>query len=334
MASLGHIAVGMAAARVTNDGERPLWRSMAAWSALSMLPDADVIPMALGVPYEHEWGHRGATHSVAFAVAVAGVVSLLAPRLGPSRARTFFIATIVIGSHALLDTLTDGGLGCALFWPFDLTRYFAPWQPIPVSPIGLDFLSLQGAFVAATELLLFCPLLLFALRSRGAVPTQASQLRRAGFIVLWLSFVWLIGSTDPVRQRVLAFLLRDRTEYAAGFSEAAFAQLNVRMTDADVHRLLGTPLENWWQYDESGQCRVVRFNGNVVARWRYFDECTPPGVSIGMTPEDVGRIAGSPPGACWGYSRSGGGPIFQARVVCIRQGRVIDIVRRWLPSEN
>jgi hypothetical protein len=35
-------------------------------------------------------------------------------------------ATLVAASHAGLDTLTGSGLGCALFWPFDLTRYFAP----------------------------------------------------------------------------------------------------------------------------------------------------------------------------------------------------------------
>jgi inner membrane protein len=66
----------------------------------------------------------------------------------------------------LLDTLTNGGLGCALFWPFDRTRYFAPWTPIPVSPIGLAYLSPYGLFVASAELVLFAPLIWFALRSR------------------------------------------------------------------------------------------------------------------------------------------------------------------------
>jgi inner membrane protein len=47
MASLGHIAVGMAAARAQGGG---LGR-MASFSALSMLPDADVIAFSLGIPY-------------------------------------------------------------------------------------------------------------------------------------------------------------------------------------------------------------------------------------------------------------------------------------------
>jgi len=45
----------------------------------------------------------------------------------------FFLAT---ASHGLLDALTDGGLGVAFFAPFDNHRYFLPWRPIHVSPIG------------------------------------------------------------------------------------------------------------------------------------------------------------------------------------------------------
>ncbi len=44
-----------------------------------------------------------------------------------------FVATI---SHGILDALTDGGLGVAFFAPFVNTRYFFPWTPIKVSPIG------------------------------------------------------------------------------------------------------------------------------------------------------------------------------------------------------
>ncbi len=82
------------------------------------------------------------------------------------------IALLVVGSHAILDTMTDGGLGCALFWPFDETRYFAPWRPIPVAPIGLAFFSARGLAVATTELIIFLPLLFYGMwpRSRAASP--------------------------------------------------------------------------------------------------------------------------------------------------------------------
>jgi inner membrane protein len=63
----------------------------------------------------------------------------------------FFLATV---SHAILDALTNGGLGVALFSPIDPTRYFFPVRPIEVSPIGIgEFFSAQGWLVVRSELL-------------------------------------------------------------------------------------------------------------------------------------------------------------------------------------
>jgi len=52
MATVGHVAVGLAAARAYNDGRQPRWPVAAAWSALALLPDADVIGFPLGIHYE------------------------------------------------------------------------------------------------------------------------------------------------------------------------------------------------------------------------------------------------------------------------------------------
>jgi inner membrane protein len=52
--------------------------------------------------------------------------------------------------------MTDGGLGVAFFAPFDDTRYFFPFRPIKVSPIGLSFFSARGLDVIWSELLLVC----------------------------------------------------------------------------------------------------------------------------------------------------------------------------------
>jgi hypothetical protein len=70
----------MAAARVYRDDAASQWSSMAWWSALSMLPDADVIGFALGIEYVDPRGHRGATHSLTLAMAIATVLGLSAPR--------------------------------------------------------------------------------------------------------------------------------------------------------------------------------------------------------------------------------------------------------------
>lgn len=164
MASVGHVLVGAAAARFDLDGRRE-WRAWLAvglaWSALSLLPDVDVVGFLVGVPYEAPFGHRGATHSFAFACAVALVVWVV------TRARrTALLALAVVASHPLLDTLTDGGLGCALLWPVRESRFFAPWRPLPVAPIGPAFLSAAGARVALAEIIALSPFAIYTLWPR------------------------------------------------------------------------------------------------------------------------------------------------------------------------
>jgi inner membrane protein len=168
MASLGHIAVGLAAARLYQQSCKqrpPLLAAMVGMSALAVLPDADVIAFALGIPYRAPFGHRGAAHSLVAALA-CGVVCLLACLLACRRSAPAFytagFATAVVASHGLLDTLTDGGLGVALLWPLSLHRYFAPWRPIPVAPIGARLLSPYGQHVMLTELLYFLAFLIYA----------------------------------------------------------------------------------------------------------------------------------------------------------------------------
>lgn len=159
----------MAAARAYGAKGVPTWSlltSMLAWSALSLLPDADVIGFKLGIKYGDAWGHRGASHSIAFALVIAALLAFVAPYFRRHSVRTFVFAAVVIASHPLLDTLTDGGLGCALWWPFEHHRHFAPWRPIPVAPIGARFFSNTGFQVALVELLLFGPLFIYAVWPR------------------------------------------------------------------------------------------------------------------------------------------------------------------------
>ena len=172
MASLGHVAVGMALGR-RYAGERParLGWAFAGMSALALLPDADVVAFRLGIPYAAPWGHRGASHSLVFAALLA-VGLALAVRAGGGRgARAGLFAFLALGSHGLLDTLTDGGLGAALLWPFSDVRLFSPVRPLPVAPIARGMLSTRGAYVLAVEALLFLPAFAYALwprRRKGA----------------------------------------------------------------------------------------------------------------------------------------------------------------------
>jgi inner membrane protein len=58
--------------------------------------------------------------------------------------------------------MTDGGLGVARLWPFSSARFFAPWRPIPVAPIGAGMLSGRGLHVVMVESLWSLPILLWA----------------------------------------------------------------------------------------------------------------------------------------------------------------------------
>jgi inner membrane protein len=111
-----------------------------------MLPDLDVLAFRFGIPYAAPFGHRGATHSLLFALVMGSL-------FGAVRRERFFwlLAVVVALSHPLLDSMTDGGLGVALFWPFSNERFFAPWRPIPVAPIGAGMLSTRGLHVLAVE---------------------------------------------------------------------------------------------------------------------------------------------------------------------------------------
>jgi len=167
MPSIGHAAVGLAAARLES-GPRAMssttWR--AALVALSLVPDLDVVAFALGIPYSAPWGHRGAAHSLAFA-GLCGLACAVAARVaGASAVRMGVVGLFVVATHGVLDTMTDGGLGIALFWPWSNRRFFAPWRPIPVAPIGASMISARGVEVVLTEAVLFLPLFIYGLWPR------------------------------------------------------------------------------------------------------------------------------------------------------------------------
>jgi inner membrane protein len=146
-------ALGIAAAFHKLGLPKRFWLSGA---ACSMLPDVDVIGFHFGVHYGDFWGHRGFTHSLLFAALIAASVVLLAFRsIAPGdRMLLGLYFFIVTASHGLLDAMTNGGLGVAFFSPFDTTRYFLSWRPIPVSPIGVArFFSPRGLEVLRSEFL-------------------------------------------------------------------------------------------------------------------------------------------------------------------------------------
>ena len=118
----------------------------------AILPDFDVISFKLGIAYGDALGHRGASHSLALALAVGGLGFIFAPWLHARRVVAFLVLSAALASHILLDAMTSGGLGVAWLWPLDNTRHFLPWRPIRVSPLGFkNFMGARGVAVLLSE---------------------------------------------------------------------------------------------------------------------------------------------------------------------------------------
>src|SRR6185436_15539798 len=110
--------------------------SVLLWGALlTALPDIDFIGWQAGVPYGNWLGHRGFTHSLFFAAVMALLSASYFRKSAALKFTPLWIFFFLCGaSHGLLDGMTNGGLGVAYFAPFDNSRYFLPWRPIPVAP--------------------------------------------------------------------------------------------------------------------------------------------------------------------------------------------------------
>ena len=151
-----HAAVGLVIGRISTSRSMPprFW-----WLSIlcSILPDADVLSFVFGIDYGSLLGHRGLTHSLSFALMLSVIVVRIWLKDEQTWSRTgwmliahFFLVT---ASHGMLDAMTDGGLGVAFFAPFDNNRYFLPWRPVQVSPIGIaPFFSRYGLDVLLSEL--------------------------------------------------------------------------------------------------------------------------------------------------------------------------------------
>jgi inner membrane protein len=164
-----HALVGVTLAQPGLAEWRKDWRFWVAVVVCSILPDIDVIGFEFGVRYSDLWGHRGMTHSLLFAAVIASTMAILLKDKWGIRARFAALFFLIIVSHGLLDALTDGGLGVAFFSPFDRSRYFLPWRPIHVSPIGVGgFFSERGLRFLGSEILwVWIPSLLVILGGCG-----------------------------------------------------------------------------------------------------------------------------------------------------------------------
>lgn len=171
---MSHIAVGgliafVAPAKIKSK------RFYAYMTLLPVVPDLDVVGAFLGIQYGDFLGHRGFTHSAffAFSVALASVYFLFPKKRDHRPLITAFLFASLF-SHAVLDAMTNGGLGVAFFSPFNLKRYFFSFRPVEVSPVGLHFFSARGLDVLRSEIIwIITPGVALALSWWAMVRTKA-----------------------------------------------------------------------------------------------------------------------------------------------------------------
>jgi inner membrane protein len=129
---------------------------LAAGAACAVVPDLDVTGLTIGIGLDHPFGHRGFSHSIAFAALLAclgawGLRRRAGPAIGAGLLWVYLFACTL--SHGLLDALTNGGRGVAFLTPFSEQRYHFPVRPIEVSPLGVrEFFTHRGLTIMANEL--------------------------------------------------------------------------------------------------------------------------------------------------------------------------------------
>lgn len=151
------------------------------WAGIfaSILPDADVMLFRFGATYENIWSHRGFSHSLGFALFLGVIGTLLLRKVVPPVLAFTFIAGSA-ASHGLLDMMTNGGHGIAIFWPLSDQRYFFDWRPIQVSPLDPTRFMTRAVAVAESEIVwIWLPAVILAVTLRASIQ-QLKSAREIG----------------------------------------------------------------------------------------------------------------------------------------------------------
>lgn len=190
MSSLvGHALGGIVAASAAAGAIKPVERrSFFLLIALtSLLADFDVVVFLLFSSPEIT-PHRGASHSLLFATAIASLLTVLCARLFTfSKGRLFACFFAAYSSHLLLDYLMGSGPEVPFFWPLSYRGYLAPVQLVPTAYYGLSVAAWMDVLISwrtyagiALELVIFVPLVCLTAGRTGFNRTDLVMLTAAG----------------------------------------------------------------------------------------------------------------------------------------------------------
>lgn len=187
---LGHGLAGLAVYKGLEDPARlPRgWKGALLAVGLGAAPDLDVLAL---IAFPGAFSHRGATHSLVFAVGLALVSAfLICLRRWPELPRVWLGLTLVCAVHPLLDYLMGCGPAVPLLWPFYDQGFLSPVQVVPTayysrSLHGLAALLLHRPTLVGLglEALIFVPLVCLA----GLGRRIKGGLNRAAFALVMLA---------------------------------------------------------------------------------------------------------------------------------------------------
>lgn len=129
---------------------------------------------------------------------------------------------------------------------------------------------------------------------------------------------------------LFAKTVHEDTIYAPGYSDASFRKVHRSMTEAEVLRVLPSPISEVWIYNDRGSSLAsVQFVGDVVETVRADGMANLNAVRVGMTKADVITKAGTPPAKNLVYTRSRNDSSYHVRVVGLRGGKVTDRISEF-----
>jgi inner membrane protein len=149
--AIAHAAVALArgAAGVPEELDRRLF---VATIACACWPDLDYGTLLFEVRPNETFGHRGGTHSLFVAIVVAAIVAFAFFRA--QFLRVFSFLAVAGASHGILDAMTAGDLGVALFWPLTSARFHFPFALLASCPVGMnEYFGYWGILTIANEVL-------------------------------------------------------------------------------------------------------------------------------------------------------------------------------------
>jgi inner membrane protein len=153
-------------------------RLVAAGMAAAVIPDLDVLTGPLfQIPHTHDFGHRGASHTLLFALLLASVAMLRAGALRAPPLTAFLFLALATVSHSLADMLTQGGKGIMILWPLEDARFKFLLHPIEASPVGMKAFETGVIWqvLLSETLWLLLPAALVAFFTRLAIKSAAPR---------------------------------------------------------------------------------------------------------------------------------------------------------------